>query len=103
LDEFNQPCLWFERMNRLSEVNYKNGDKFRGSFKDGRANGFGVMKYNYSLMGSGTEYEEAEYKGNFKAGKRDGYGTMTWGDGSIFKGIWKNDERHEGEMILSNG
>ena len=29
-----------------TQVNYKNGDKFRGSFKDGRANGFGVMKYN---------------------------------------------------------
>ena len=39
------------RLNELSEVNYKNGDKFRGAFKDGRANGFGVMKYNYSLPG----------------------------------------------------
>ena len=61
------------------------------------------MKYNYSLPGNGTEYEEAEYRGNFKAGKRDGYGTMTWSDGSTFKGVWKNDMRHEGEMMLSNG
>ena len=29
-----------------TQVNYKNGDKFRGSYKDGRANGHGVMKYN---------------------------------------------------------
>lgn len=28
---------------------------------------------------------------------------MTWSDGSTFKGIWKGDMRHEGEMILSNG
>ena len=75
----------------LTEVNYKNGDKFRGSFKDGRANGYGVLKYNYSLLGNGSEYEEAEYMGNFKAGRRDGYGKMVWGDGSMFKGIWKND------------
>lgn len=61
------------------------------------------MKYNYSLPGVTSEFEEAEYKGNFKAGKRDGYGTMTWGDGSKFKGIWVNNMRHEGEMTLSNG
>ena len=29
-----------------TQVNYKNGDKFRGSYKDGRANAHGVMKYN---------------------------------------------------------
>ena len=28
---------------------------------------------------------------------------MSWADGSAFKGVWKNDKRHEGEMILSNG
>lgn len=36
---------------RLTEVNYKNGDKFRGTFKDGRPNGHGTIKYNYSLPG----------------------------------------------------
>ena len=90
----------------LTEVNYKNGDKYNGTFKDGRANGHGVMKYNYSLPNTvqqGPEFEEAEYKGNFKAGKRDGYGVMTWSDGSIFKGIWKNDLRVKGECILASG
>lgn len=88
-------------------VNYKNGDKFHGSFKDGRANGYGLMKYNYSLPNggaqNGADYEEAEYKGNFKAGKRDGYGVMSWPDGSIFRGVWKSDQRQQGEMILANG
>ena len=87
----------------MTEVNYKNGDKFRGTFKDGRANGYGIMKYNYSVPGIGQEFEEAEYKGYFKAGKRDGFGTMTWSDGAVYKGIWKNDQRLKGEMILSNG
>ena len=61
------------------------------------------MKYNYSVPGIGQEFEEAEYKGYFKAGKRDGFGTMTWSDGAVYKGIWKNDQRLKGEMILSNG
>lgn len=71
-----------------------------GTFKDGRANGSGSLKYNYSLPASHDahegEVEVAEYKGNFKAGRRDGYGVMTWSDGSTFKGIWKNDARHHG-------
>ena len=61
------------RLYWLSVVNYKNGDKYRGNFKDGRAGGEGNMSYNYSLpsMGGG-DFEQAEYKGNWKAGKRDG-------------------------------
>ena len=99
--------LNFISVNSLSEVNYKNGDKFRGMFKDGRPNGSGIMKYNYSLPGMGSEYEEAEYVGFFKAGKRHGeggrLGKMTWlSDGSTFRGTWLNDKRHEGEMVFSN-
>ena len=74
----------------LGVINYKNGDKFRGSFKDGRPCGYGTMKYNYSLPGSnGSEFEEATYEGLWKAGKREGQGTITWVDGSSFTGIWK--------------
>ena len=92
------------RLNNLTEVNYHNGDKYRGNFKDGRVNGMGTMNYNYSIPGTkGAEFEQAEYQGNWKAGKRDGYGSMTWQDGSAFKGIWKSDIRFEGEMIMSNG
>lgn len=80
-------------------VNYKNGDKYRGSFKDGRPCGFGTMKYLYSIPGNnGSEYEEATYEGMWKAGKREGQGSLTWLDGSSFSGVWKNDERCEGEM-----
>ena len=103
-----QPGAFYNgRLYWLTVVNYKNGDKFHGSFKDGRANGYGLLKYNYSLPNSGAQngadYEEAEYRGNFKAGKRDGYGVMSWPDGSIFKGVWKSDQRQRGEMILASG
>jgi len=28
---------------------------------------------------------------------------MVWSDGSCFEGIWKNDERFQGTMIMANG
>jgi len=27
---------------------------------------------------------------------------MVWGDGSVFEGQWRNDERHYGRMIMAN-
>jgi hypothetical protein len=88
----------------LGRINFINGDIFKGHFKDGRACGEGNIKYVRSLPGhNGAEYEEATYEGNFKAGKREGFGIMTWADGSLYKGVWKNDMRHDGEMIMSNG
>lgn len=87
----------------LGICNFKNGDKYRGNFKDGRFCGFGTLKYQYSLPGSnGSDFEEATYEGMFKAGKREGEGTMTWVDGSSFTGIWKNNMRHYGEMKFVN-
>lgn len=61
------------KLYNLGVINFKNGDKFRGSFKDGRPCGYGTMKYNYSLPGqNGSEYEEAQYEGIWKAGQRNG-------------------------------
>lgn len=92
------------KLYNLGVINFKNSDKFRGSFKDGRPCGFGTMKYNYSLPGSnGQEFEEAGYEGYWKAGKREGQGQITWADGSTFNGTWKNDMRLEGEMRFQNG
>ena len=91
-------------MSSLGLINFKNGDKFKGQFKDGRPCGNGQIKYGRSLPGfSGSEYEEATYDGEWKAGKREGQGNLTWADGSYFVGKWKNDKRHEGEMRLQRG
>jgi len=57
----------------LGVINFQNGDKYRGDFKDGRPNGYGTMKYSFSLPGmNGAEFEGAEYHGDFMAGKREG-------------------------------
>lgn len=46
------------------------------------------------------EYEVAQYFGNFRNGKREGQGKMVWGDGSCFEGLWKNDLRYSGTMVM---
>ena len=61
------------------------------------------MFYKNSLKtsASGLSYELAKYDGEFRNGKREGKGTMTWGDGTTFTGIWKNDMRHKGNLIMT--
>jgi hypothetical protein len=87
------------------KVTYKTGDKYEGEFKDGRPCGKGKMKYVGSLpgpTGGAGDFEEATYDGDWKAGKRDGQGIMKWADGSCFRGAWRNDMRHDGEMKMAN-
>ena len=62
------------------------------------------MTYTYSLPGqAGVEFENGVYEGSWKAGKRDGFGVLTWADGTVFTGIWKNDNRHKGKMRMAHG
>lgn len=62
------------------------------------------MVYMYSLPGqNGAAFEEATYEGEFRAGKREGKGTITWQDGTQFSGMWRNDERYDGEHKCPNG
>jgi len=61
------------------------------------------MNYKFGIPSShGAEVpDEATYEGEWKAGKREGRGVMKWvNDGTMFRGIWKNDMRHEGEMRM---
>lgn len=83
---------------------FANGDRFIGSYKDGRPNGPGEMFYKNSLKiaSSGTQNESAKYVGNFRHGKRDGFGIMIWGDGTTFRGHWAHDLRHRGQLLMAN-
>ena len=73
------------RLYNLGKVEFKSGDKYKGSFKDGRLSGKdGVLNYGSSL-------QEATYQGEFRAGKREGQGKLAWPDGTYFTGVWKND------------
>lgn len=49
--------------NRIGKVKYRNQDKFKGQFKDGRPSGYGNLKYVQSLINTAGEFELAEYLG----------------------------------------
>ena len=93
------------RLQNMCSVMFVNGDKFKGIFKDGRPNGEGIMFYKNSLRSgaSGVSYELAKYQGTFMQGKREGKGTMVWDDGTVFEGVWRNDQRLFGRLIMNNG
>lgn len=71
-----------------------NGDRFEGYFKDGKENGRGTI-----VFASGASYE-----GEFKDGKKDGQGKYYWNDGSQFEGRYQQDRRHgQGKYIWADG
>lgn len=89
----------FQRVIRCSMglLSYKNGDKLRGTFRDGRPCGPGSILYQQSMPGVDGFYEDGvQYNGSFRAGRRDGEGTMTWKDGASFTGEWREDVRYYG-------
>jgi hypothetical protein len=87
----------------MGKIKYRNEDKYKGGFKDGRPSGFGELRYLNTLEGMNNELESGDYKGEWKCGKRHGKGTMKWDDGSSFEGIWNADHRVSGIMKMTNG
>jgi hypothetical protein len=87
----------------LGVINFKNGDKYRGEFKDGRPCGTGQMNYKNSLCNQNGVIEEATYEGRWKGGHREGYGALNWVDQTSYQGLWRYDQRLEGEQRLANG
>ena len=48
-------------------------------------NGYGTYMYS-------GEWEGDKYVGEWKDGLKNGRGTYTYADGTVDKGLWKNDE-----------
>lgn len=68
--------------------NYPNGDiEYRGEYKNGLMNGFGVYHYSNGDV----------YAGNFLDNRRNGQGTYFYKEsGQKFVGEWKNEKRYNG-------
>lgn len=47
----------------MGKIKYKNEDKFKGNFKDGRASSYGELRYQNSLEGMNGELEGGDFKG----------------------------------------
>ncbi len=83
------------RLHGYGEMEYENGDKYDGEWKDGKHHGLGTMTYA----------DGREYTGMWKDGIHHGLmGIMTYADGSIYNGKWKDGKRHGwGRMTYQNG
>ena len=64
------------------------GDKYIGEWKDGKKNGQGT----YTWISGNTWLNGNKYVGEFKDDKRNGLGTYTFANGTVDKGIWKNNQ-----------
>ena len=88
------------RLYDMGKIKFKNEDKYKGYFNDGRPSKHGELRYLVSLCVPNGEFEGGEYRGEFKCGKRHGHGILRWDDGTIFDGEWQADERVQGKMRL---
>jgi len=75
-------------------VNYNDGSKYVGGWKDGKSNGQGTSTYP-----NGNKYV-----GEFKDGEKHGQGTFTFSSGNKFEGEFKDDEPNgQGTFTWSDG
>jgi len=78
----------------ISVVTFPNGDKYRGTFKDGLFHGWG--EYSFS---NGDRFE-----GEFAQDMKNGWGTLTYSAGDRYVGLFKNDMREgRGSLSYKNG
>ena len=64
-------------------VNYPNGNRYEGQYKDNKRNGKGTFTYS-----------DAKYTGDWDNDSRHGVGTMTYPSGEIYTGQWCDGEKH---------
>ena len=77
------------------ELQYANGDVFRGEWSDDHATGRGVLYYANANV----------YEGGWLADRRHGFGVFTCAaDGYRYEGEWAQGRRHgQGTVFLPNG
>ena len=74
------------RHNCFGTYTYR-GNIYVGEWRDGSYGGQGTFTYNPN-----GEHAGMRYTGEWKVGKWNGQGTLTHQDGSVSKGIWKDDK-----------
>ena len=84
-------CTQGDCENGVGTKTYSNGNKYQGSFKNGKRHGKGKF-----IWASGALYE-----GNWVEGKREGQGQEILANGTIYVGGFKNDLK-DGKGVLYN-
>lgn len=104
--------------NGIGEVVFANGDRFNGTFKNGRIDGKGTWTsgtsgnsysgnwQNGKRQGTGTyswAHSSQQYVGEWSDDKRHGKGTLTWSNGDRFEGEFRNNQQYTGTYFTTNG
>ena len=69
------------------------GREYRGHFKEGNMEGYGVNKFE----------DGSVYEGYYKAGQKHGKGVYSWTNGKKFSGNWLNNKLHGNGCYEVNG
>jgi hypothetical protein len=99
------------------KLNFLNGDKYEGNFKNDDIYGKGICYYktgnkyegeweNYKKHGKGIFISEKgfKYEGEWKNDQKHGKGIFIWKNGDKYEGEFKNNKKHgEGIFINKNG
>tara|TARA_B100001778_G_scaffold98489_1_gene80400 strand:- start:122 stop:1564 length:1443 start_codon:yes stop_codon:yes gene_type:complete len=70
-------------------MQWSNGDKYTGEWKNGITHGQGTMQWSNG----------DRYTGEWKNGKPNGQGTMQWASGDEYVGVWKDGFRVKKKFI----
>lgn len=83
-----------DRIEGIVCLEWDNGDRYEGEFKDNEPNGVGEYKWK----------EGDFYIGEWKNGIREGTGFYEFNDKDVYNGNWKNDKMNgSGHYITENG
>ncbi|GHU12595.1 hypothetical protein FACS189449_06550 [Alphaproteobacteria bacterium] len=89
----------------LGVQRYKNGDVFKGSWKNGLRDGIGILKNkNGEVLRAGLWKIDnpVTYKGSTDSNgiPAEGKGTMTWPDGTTWTGRWQEGDMYGDSVIV---
>ena len=95
----NLMLIYETQMSKFDEENVQNlyhqfiqiiGDKYKGKYKDGKKNGYGIYVW----------FDGSKFEGNFENDSREGYGKILSVDGTKFEGFWlKNEKEGFGKLL----
>ena len=90
---YGQGCTSGDCSSGQGTYTFANGDKYVGSFKDGKITGQGT--YTFS---------NGKYVGEFKDNQHKGQGTYTFNNGNKYVGEWKDSQQNgQGTFTWANG
>lgn len=87
-------CISGDCRDGTGEARFDNGDRYRGTWRDGLMHGQGVYRFRTS----------ARYEGEFREGAMHGLGTMYYTDGAVYTGQWAGNKKSgRGRLVKPSG